>query len=288
VKQSLQGKVVLVTGASRGIGAATATELARRGARVSTMGIEADLLRSLNARLGDDHAWFEADVTEQAGVAAAVAGTVERFGRIDAIVANAGVVNYGTVRTADPDAFARTVDVNLSGVYRTIAAALPHLMASGGYALVIASVAALAPLPGAGAYAASKAGLDQLVRGMRVELAGSRVALGIAYPCWVDTDMVRQAEDAIPSFRKMRGELPWPIRVTSPVGNCAAALANAVERRSRRVYFPRWVALIAALRPLITSSFAESVMMRRTSELMPRFDAEVEALNATEPIEQGS
>ena len=280
--------VVFITGASRGIGAATARELARRGATVSVAGLEPERLEELARGLGPRHAWFEADVTDQSSIDKAVTATVEHYGRLDSIVANAGVVNYGTVRTADPDAFARTIDVNLNGVYRTVAAALPHLLVSNGYALVIGSVASLVPLPGANAYAAGKAGLDQLVRGMRIELARTGVTVGIAYPSWVDTEMVRRSEAAMPSFARMRNELPWPVRSTSTPEQCARVLATALQKRSKRVFFPRWIALVNVLRPVINSPAGEAVMIRRTADLMPAIDADVEALNATEPIEQGT
>lgn len=281
-------RIVLVTGAARGIGAATARELATRGTTVAVTGIEPDLLERLANDLGPHHAWFEADVTDQSSIEKAVQQTVDRFGRIDAVIANAGVVNHGTVRTADPDAFARTIEVNLTGVYRTVAAALPHLIDSRGYVLVMGSVASLVPLPGANAYAASKAGLDQMVRGMRVELAHTGVAIGIAYPSWVDTEMVRRSERAMPAFAKLRKELPWPVRSTSTPEACAKALATAVQKRSKRIYFPRWIALVNAVKPLINSPAGEAVMLRRTAGVMPAIDADVQALDATEPIEQGT
>ena len=285
---SSRDRVVLITGASRGIGAATATELARRGATVSLVGLEPDKLERVAAGLGPRHSWFEADVSDQSSIEKAILQTVEGHGRLDAVIANAGVVNYGTVRTADPDAFARTIDVNLTGVYRTVAAALPHLLRTNGYALLIGSVASLVPLPAANAYAASKAGVDQLVRGLRIELAKTGVAVGIAYPSWVDTDMVRDSERALPAFVRMRKELPWPLRSTSTAEQCARALARAVEKRSHRVFFPRAVSLVNALKPLINSPAGQAVMMRRAGGLMPAIDANVEALDATEPIEQGT
>jgi NAD(P)-dependent dehydrogenase (short-subunit alcohol dehydrogenase family) len=281
-------RVVLITGAARGIGAATARELARRGATVALTGIEPERLRVLAEELGARHAWFEADVTDQHSIDSASRRVADRFGRIDAVIANAGVVNHGTVRTADPDAFARTVDVNLTGVYRTIAAALPHLIASHGYALVMGSVASLVPLPGANAYAASKAGLDQLVRGLRVELAHTGVTVGIAYPSWVDTEMVRDSERALPSFARMRRELPWPVRSTHTPEECARVLAAAVESRSKRVFFPRWIGLVNAIKPIINSPIGEILMTRRTADVMPAIDADVHAKHATDAIEQGT
>ena len=274
-RRSLEGKTIVVTGASRGIGAATARTLAARGARLSLLGLEPDRLRRLASGLGAENLWFEVDVTEQAEIENAIEGTARRFGGVDAVIANAGVVNYGTVRTVDPGDFARTVDVNLTGVYRTISACLPNLLESRGYALVVASLASFVPLPGAAAYSASKAGVEALASVLRAELSPHGVAVGSAHPCWVDTDMVRAAEAALPAFREMRRRLPWPLKATTSVETCAEALTRAVEKRARRVYVPRSVALISALRPLLSSPGAEAVTARHTKELVPRLDEEV-------------
>ncbi|HEV2819183.1 MAG TPA: SDR family NAD(P)-dependent oxidoreductase, partial [Solirubrobacteraceae bacterium] len=154
----LQDRTVLITGAARGIGTHLAAELVRRGANVALVGLEPHELAARAAQLGERCAPFVADVRDQAALEAAVAGAVKRFGAIDVVVANAGVANLGTVRTTDPDAFALTVDVNLTGVFRTVRAALPHVIARRGHVLVISSMSAFAPVAGMAAYTASKAG----------------------------------------------------------------------------------------------------------------------------------
>jgi NAD(P)-dependent dehydrogenase (short-subunit alcohol dehydrogenase family) len=264
----------LVTGAARGIGAATARALAARGARVALVGIEPDRLAALAAELGEGHVWFAADVTDQEALDRAVAGTVTAFGGLDAAVVNAGVTNHGTVRTADPEEFARTVDVNLVGAYRTVASVVPHLVERRGYLLLVASAASFLPLPGAAGYSASKAGVEALAATVRLELAHLGVAVGSAHPWWIDTDMVRLAEAALPSFGQARRSMPWPLRTTTSAERCAEVLADAVRRRARRVYVPAWVRGVAALQPLLRSATLERPVRRRMRTLVPALERE--------------
>lgn len=274
-------RVALITGAARGIGAATARALAARGHRVSLVGIEPGLLEELAAELGEGHAWFEADVTDQSQIDAAVAGTVERLGGIDTVVANAGIAGYGTVVQTSPDAFQRTVDINLTGAFRTAHAALPHVIERRGYVLIVASMASFAPFAGLGAYSASKAGADSLAAVLRQELAHRGAAAGSAHPSWIDTDMVRDANRDLGSFRRMRELLPWPMRATTSVEDCAGALADGIERRARRIFVPRSAAIVQWLRPLLTSGPVERLTLRRSGTLIPDMEAEVEALGSS-------
>lgn len=229
------GRVVLITGAARGIGAATARELCARGARVSLAGLEPDLLEAVAGELGPGAAWFEADVTDVAALEEAVAGTVERFGAVDVVVANAGVAPVGTVTTLDPAAFERTIEVNLLGVYRTVRAALPHVLERRGYVLPVASLAAALHAPMMAPYAASKAAVEAFADALRVELAPKGVAVGCAYFSFIDTDMVREAQ-AHPATRA--GGL---IGGVAPLPAAIAAIVGAIESRGRRAYAPRWV-----------------------------------------------
>src|SRR6185312_10811064 len=111
----ISGQVVFVTGAARGIGAAAAKQLAASGAKVALVGLEPEQLAEVAAQCGPDAAWFEADVTDAAALEAAVQGTVERFGGINVVIANAGIATGGSVRSIDPAAWERVVEVNLLG-----------------------------------------------------------------------------------------------------------------------------------------------------------------------------
>jgi NAD(P)-dependent dehydrogenase (short-subunit alcohol dehydrogenase family) len=274
----VSGQVVLITGPARGIGAETARQLAARGARLSLVGLEPELLAALAAELGAGHVWFECDVTDQAALGRAVAGTVAAFGRIDVVIANAGIAGRGTVAVAPVEALVRTVEVNLAGVMRTVSATLPHVVASKGYYLLVSSAAAFAPLPGMAAYAAAKSGVEQFGNVLRLELAHSGARVGVAHPSWIDTDMVRDVRHDLASFDAMLTTLPRPFGRVTSVGECAAALARAVERRSRKVYVPRSLRFAAAVRQFFASPLAEYLTGRRARRLLPQAEREALAL----------
>ena len=275
---SVRDRVVLVTGAARGIGAATARELARRGARVALVGLEPEALATSAAELGAGHSWAEADVRDQAAVDTAVAATIDRHGRLDAVLANAGVASYGTVRQLDPVAFARVIDVNLTGVFRTLHAALPHLEVTRGYALVMSSLAAFAPVGGLAPYAASKAGVEALALATRQEVAHLGIGVGVCHPGWVATDMVRGTEDDLPDFAAGRRRMPWPAGSTTSVESCATAVADGIARRARRVYVPRGVAAAMLARQLIASALMERLLRDQLATGIPRLELSVARL----------
>ncbi|HEY1404265.1 MAG TPA: SDR family NAD(P)-dependent oxidoreductase, partial [Pyrinomonadaceae bacterium] len=118
----MSGKVVLITGPARGIGAELARMLAARGANLSLVGLEPARLAALARELGDRHVWFECDVTNQTALERAVDRTVETLGGIDIVVANAGIASNSTVAVGPVDALVRTIEVNLIGVVRTVSA----------------------------------------------------------------------------------------------------------------------------------------------------------------------
>ena len=281
VPSPISGQVVLITGPARGIGAETARQLAARGARLSLVGLEPERLAALADQLGAGHVWFECDVTEQAALERAVAGTVGAFGRIDVVIANAGIAGHGTVAVTPVAALVRTVEVNLAGVVRTVSATLPHVIESKGYYLLVSSAAAFAPLPGLAVYAAAKSGVEQFGNVLRLELAHRGVRVGVAHPSWIDTDLVRDARHDLPSFDQILGTLPGPFGRVTTVEACAAAFVRAVERRRRKVYVPRSLGFAAALRQLFASPLAEYVTGRRARRLLPEAEREILALGRT-------
>ncbi|MFG2042374.1 SDR family oxidoreductase [Dactylosporangium sp. NPDC048998] len=276
MKRTLSGQVVLVTGAARGIGEHTAREAAARGARLALVGLEPERLEALAAEL--DAVWFAADVTDQASMAAAVEGVLGAYGRIDAVVANAGVASRGTVATGDVEALVRTVEVNLIGVMRTAAACLPHLIAARGYLLIVSSAASFAALPGMAPYCASKAGVEHFGNALRLEVAHHGVAVGTAHPSWIDTDLVRDAQDDLPAFKDSLRRLPPPLGSTTSVERCAAAFADALERRRRKVFVPRGVMFVYWLRTFLNSRLSEKVIESQARRSVPVMEQQVRSL----------
>jgi short-subunit dehydrogenase len=275
---SVFGKVVLITGAARGIGAESARMLARRGARLSLVGLEPERLAALAAELGDGHVWFECDVTDQAALERAVAGTAHALGGIDIVVANAGIASNGTVAVAPVEALVRTIEVNLIGVVRTVNATLAHVTDRKGYYLLVASAAALAPLPGISTYAAAKSGVEAFGNALRLELAHKGVGVGVAYPAWIDTDLVRDPQRDLKSFNEVLRTLPGPFGSITSVADCAEAFVKAIERRKRKLYVPATLAPLAVARQLFASALSEYVMGRHARRLVPQAEREVLAL----------
>ena len=245
----LSGQSVLITGAAHGIGAETARRLAARGARVSLVGLGADELRRVAADCPGAIV-FDADVTDQEALDAAVAGTVEAFGGIDSVLANAGIGAPGFIRTMDPASFERVIEVNLVGVWRTIRACLPHVIERRGYVLPVASMAAIVPAPGLAAYGAAKSGVEALGDALRVEVQGFGVKVGVAYFSWIDTEMVRGA-NRTELGASMRAMIKGPLAKTYPVSDAAEAVVRGIEQRRRIVACPRWLPVLMAIRPLL-------------------------------------
>jgi NAD(P)-dependent dehydrogenase (short-subunit alcohol dehydrogenase family) len=278
VTPPIAGQVVLVTGAARGIGAALARRLAARGARLALAGLEPERLAATCASLGEGHAWVECDVTRQSSLEHAVATLHAHFGRLDVVVANAGIASNGTVAVTPVEALARVIDVNLTGVVRTVHATLPHVRAARGYYLLVSSAAAFAPMPGLATYAASKAGVEQFGNAFRMEMAPHGVGVGTAHLIWIDTDMVRDTQADLPSFTEALRRLPPPFGTIVPLATCAEALAEAVIRRERRVFVPGSLSFFAKARALLASRLAERTLGAAHATRLARLEREVQGL----------
>jgi NAD(P)-dependent dehydrogenase (short-subunit alcohol dehydrogenase family) len=245
----MPGKVVLITGASRGIGAAVARRLASEGDQLALVGLEPDELKKVAEDCGPDAGWWEADVTDLDSLQTAIEGIVARYGRIDVVVANAGIAAPGFSRSMDPDVWERVLDVDLYGVWRTVRLTLPYLLESKGYLLLVSSLAAIVHIPGLASYNVSKAGVEAMGNSLRTELRHLGVKVGVAHLTFVDTDMVRGVDEH-PVFGKVRTGIPFANRVY-PLELAVEKFTQGIRKRSRVVHVPGWIGPLKIFRALI-------------------------------------
>jgi NAD(P)-dependent dehydrogenase (short-subunit alcohol dehydrogenase family) len=249
-RMSVKGKVVLITGAARGIGAGLAKRLASQGAKVALVGLEPDELKRVKADCGPDAEVWEADVTDWQAMEKAVAGAVAHFGGIDVVVANAGIAATGFARSIDPAAFERVIEVDLLGVWRTIRICLPHLIERRGYVLAVSSLAAVVHIPGNAAYSAAKAGVEAFANSLRAEVRHLGVDVGVAHPTWIATDMVNSA-DKHPVFGALRAGSPGLVGKTYPLSVAVDLIDEGIAKRARAIHVPGWVGILKLVRALI-------------------------------------
>jgi NAD(P)-dependent dehydrogenase (short-subunit alcohol dehydrogenase family) len=288
MRRNMSGRKLVITGAARGIGEKVARLAAARGARIALIGLEPDRLRALADDLGPAASWHEADVRDGAALRSAIDECATVMGGIDAVVANAGVAAYGTLRQANEESFERVLDINLNGVFRTLKYSTPHLERSRGHAMVVASAISFTPLAGLASYAASKAGVEMLALAYRQEVAHLGITVGIVHPSWIDTDLVRGAEADLPSFQELRAKLPYPGNVTTSVDRAAAAIVKGLVRRRSRVYVPRAVVVANWAKGALNSPAAWPWMRRFAAEVTPTLEREVEALGRHDQLAPGS
>jgi NAD(P)-dependent dehydrogenase (short-subunit alcohol dehydrogenase family) len=180
-------KVLLITGAGTGIGSATAFLAAERRWQVVVCGRRPEPLQGVAARTGA--AVRVVDVTAPGAVDDLVASVVAEFGRLDSVVANAGVMAVGSVVDTDPADWDAVIGTNLTAVFRLARAAVPHLVTAGGTFVGVSSIAALRSPLAAAAYATSKAGLIALVQSIARDFGAAGVRANVVCPGWIRTEM---------------------------------------------------------------------------------------------------
>jgi len=266
---NLAGRVAIVTGAARGIGLGTAQALARRGATVVIVDLDANAAQSAAESLPGPSLGFAADVTDRGAMRQVVAQVVQQRGGVDIVVANAGVASRGaTVRAMNGEAFDRVLSVDLMGVYNTVIAALPQIADRGGHVVVTSSVYAFINGLGVAPYAMAKAGVEALGRALRVELVPHGAGASVAYFGFIDTDMVRLGIDEDDLADRFSEALPKVLRKRLSPAQAGEAVARGIERRSPRIIAPRRWAAFSALRGIL-NPLIDGYMVK---------DAEVQAI----------
>jgi short-subunit dehydrogenase len=240
---SFDGRVAIVTGASSGIGAAVATDLARRGARVVAVARREDRLAATvdacRARSPESRA-HAADVSSRDACTEVVAETERRFGRVDILVNNAGISVHKDAARTSVDDVERLFAVNFFGpVYLTTAALAGMVERRAGSVVNVTSVAGYVPNPGEAAYGATKAALSRWSHGLAVDLADTGVHVGVLSPGPIDTEM--WSLDEVPSYT---GKL-YPPEIV------ADGVARMIERRLVHLTVPRRFGAVGALYPLL-------------------------------------
>jgi len=252
----LAGKVAFITGAARGQGRSHAVRLAEEGADIIAIdiGSPTDLAQTVKEVEALDRRIVasQADVRDSGGLTAALDDGVARLGRLDIVVANAGIVRFGTVEELTEQAWRDVIDVNLTGVWHTVKAAIPHLRASGGGSIIIIG-SGLKGKPNLGHYAAAKHGLVGLMQSLANELAPDMVRVNTVHPSAVDNDMIHNQalyhqllpdhqgditrQEIEPVFQTLNA-LPIPWVESVDISNAALFLASDEARYITGVTLP--------------------------------------------------
>jgi len=231
-------QIVLITGASSGIGRAFAVELARRGAKLGLVARRAELIDEIIAELNPaqqvNALALPADVQDAQSMRAVAERLVEKFGRIDTLIANAGVGVTNPGAQFDPAKFASVINVNMIGVANSVAAVLPEMVARGsGHLVAISSLAAYRGLPKSAAYCASKAGVSAMFESLRLDLAPRGISVTIIHPGFIKTPLTAGRE----------AKLPWLMESDDAVNK----MLRAIEKRKKSYAFPWQLATIVRL-----------------------------------------
>lgn len=250
----LTGKVILITGASGGIGAASARMLIAKGAKVTLVDLAGDAVTALAAQLPAGSSLpFAADVTDVDRMNAAVAATVTEFGRLDIVWANAGIANDPavTLATADLTAYERVIEVDLLGVIRTIKPALAQVIENNGQVVVTGSGYSFLNAVFNSSYGASKAGVEMLARSLRAELAPHGASASVLYPSWTKTPITHSTQDDELLNRLFNHAFRGPLGTFSDPEVVAAGLVRGLQTRAPRMFAPRWWAAVSVLRGIL-------------------------------------
>ena len=221
-------KVVFITGASSGIGRALALELGRRGTTLALLARRADALQEIVGEVekaGGRALALPADVRDAAAVRAAAERMRAEFGRIDVLIANAGIAATAHAKDLRPEEFAEVININVLGAVNSVTAVLPEMIEQGsGQLVAISSLAAYRGLPKSAAYCASKAALSAFFESLRVDLRGSGVDVTIIYPGFIKTPLTANRKAKMPFLMELE--------------EATRLIIRAIEARRKSYAFP--------------------------------------------------
>ncbi|KAF0163165.1 MAG: short chain dehydrogenase [Rhodocyclaceae bacterium] len=196
--RELKGRVVLITGAAGGLGAALCQRYAAAGARIAALDLDAAKLDTLTTSLhatGAEALALPADITDPAACKSAVTATIAHFGTLDGLINNAGISHRSLLQDTDPDVIRRVMEVNFFGAANLTQAALAQIVARHGFIVAISSVAGFSPLTGRTGYAASKHALHGFFDSLRSEVEGAGVGVTLVCPSFIRTGIGTAATD---------------------------------------------------------------------------------------------
>ncbi len=255
-RYDLAGRTVLITGSTGGLGTAVAHALRERGANLALLDLDARLAQDQAAALGPEtvaRGWA-ADVRDLDSLQIAVDAAAEHFGRVDVVIANAGVGSMAPLETLDPAAWERIIDINLNGVWRTFRTTLPHVKKTRGYLLAVSSMAAFVHSPLNGPYVASKAGVWALCDATRLEVRHHGVGIGSVHPTFFKTPMMDDVH-ADPAGNTLWGGNKSGLWKMIPLETVVESVVTGIENRSALIVPTRQNALAARVpglvRPLV-------------------------------------
>ena len=237
MKYDWKEKVVLVTGASSGIGRALASEWGRRGARLGLTARRGEELLRLGEeieRAGGEALALAADVRDPAAMNGVAERVRARWGRVDVLVANAGMSTTTAGTRLDAGEATEVISINVLGVVNSVAAVLPAMLERGsGHLVAISSLASYRGMPKSGAYSASKAAVSTLFESLRVDLRKSNIAVTTIHPGFIRTPMTAGRKKKLPFLLEPE--------------DAACRIIRAVERRARTYAFPWQLATLVSV-----------------------------------------
>lgn len=243
---NLAGRVVAITGSTGGLGSAMAAKLHERGARLALFDLNLEAVeKQVQSLGGDGHArGWRVDVRSHDDIKVAMDEAAAHFGRIDVVIANAGIEVVAPMVGTNPKTFDRVIDINLNGVWRTFHAGLPYVKREKGHLLAISSMAAFFHSPLQAPYTASKAGVWAMCNSIRLEVKHLGVTVGSVHPTFFKTAMLEDMQ-ADPAGLKLWGGNKSILFKSITLESVVDGILAGIEKRTEMVVIPSSNGLVA-------------------------------------------